>query len=141
MYESEMPEDSSIKSIDQLIKDLKDYLLERRINAAIHLRLRSKTAQKAIPTLIEALQDENLGVRTKAAEALIDIDEQIALEELVKVLQSKDINLRYSAIFSLGQMKEKAEPALHNLTTALTMETELELQEYLEDIINELVKS
>jgi len=141
MYESEIPEESSIKSIDQLIKDLKDYLLERRINAAIHLRLRSKTAHKAIPALIEALQDENLGVRTKAAEALVDIDEQIALEELAKVLQSDDINLRYSAIFSLGQMQEKARPILHNLTIALAMETETDLREYLEDIISALVNS
>jgi len=87
------------------------------------------------------LQDENLSVRTKAAEALADIDEQIALEELVKVLQSNDINLRYSAIFSLGQMKEKARPILHNLTTALAMESEIDLSEYLEDIISALVNS
>jgi len=135
----ELLKENAVKTIDELIADLKAYHVGTRLDAALYLRLRSKEALKAIPALIEAVEDSDLAVRTKAAEALIEIDETAAVDALIKILQSSDPNKRYSALFSLGQIGEKAIPALNALTTALAMETEIDLREYLEDIINALV--
>ena len=56
----ELLKENAVKTIDELIADLKAYHVGTRLDAALYLRLRSKEALKAVPALIEALEDSEL---------------------------------------------------------------------------------
>ena len=93
---------------------------ELRWNAARTLGKIRERAVKAVPVLVESLQDEATTVREHAAEALGDIGPpaQAAAADLVRVLKDPAPRVRRDAARSLGQIgpaAKSATPAIKEL--------------------------
>jgi HEAT repeat protein len=76
--------------------------------------------EATIPILINALEHENFGVRSKAAEILGTKGAEAAIPALIETLKDRDANVRYTAIIALGNLNAKS--AIPNLIDVLTDE-------------------
>lgn len=107
--------------------------IKTRVNAARTLgRINTLAAQKAlvkaIPTLIEGLNNADTSTRASAASALGNIGElaKQAIPNLINNLKNDRSDLvRGSAAYALGQMKKSAQGAIPDLRQALNDENEL----------------
>jgi HEAT repeat protein len=97
-------------SVDPLIGALRHPNSRIRYHAASalgSLALGGIKAHKAVPSLIEALQDENSQVKTFTVRSLGDIDDQLAVEPLIHALQDEDMGVRGDAASALGKLKNR----------------------------------
>ena len=107
--------------------------IETRVNAARALgRINTPVAQraliKAIPTLIEALDNDDISTRAFAASALGSIGESAkqAIPNLTNNLRNDRNELvRGSSAYALGRMGKSAQGAISDLVKALDDENEL----------------
>ena len=116
-------ESESVASV--LIKALLDPDREVRYQAAYglaNLAFMGGDARPAVPALIEALQDNYMGVRGGAAHALghIHSDPGIVVPALVKSLHDPDTSVRTHAASALGEFGTNGKPAIAALTGLLS---------------------
>ena len=91
------------RAVDPLINSLKkDSVYWVRESAAIALG--KMNDKKVVDSLILAWNDKDSGVRTKAAEALVEAGEK-AVTNLIAVLKYKDSYFRWRAAWTLGKIK------------------------------------
>jgi HEAT repeat protein len=98
--------DPETEPLTRLIAQLRRGLPEERLAAARELG--GLKAERAVPALIEALHDSQLGVRLAAAGALGEIGSPRATPALVVVLRDGDPQVRKAAASALG---ETADPS------------------------------
>jgi HEAT repeat protein len=89
-----------------------------RADAARALTLLAPEAERAIPALGRALEDENPTVSVRAAEALARIGKP-AIRTLIKVLEEGGITARSSATYAIGVIGPEAKAAIPALTENL----------------------
>ena len=77
----------------------------------------AKLKEKAVEPLIQALKDEDKGVRREAASTLGRIGDAKAVEALILALKDRDRNVRREAEWALGEIGDKR--ALDALIQAL----------------------
>jgi HEAT repeat protein len=97
------------------LKALKHSDPQVRFNAVMLLGKLGKTAKFAVPQLKELLQDPSVAVRIKVAESLWKIeqpDPKPLLDVLVAACEHKEDVVRAAALNVIGQIGEKAKPAL-----------------------------
>jgi HEAT repeat protein len=80
-----------------------------------------REAKQAIPSLVEALKDEDGDVRISAAFALVRIKLEVkqAIPVLIEALKSEDANIRFDAAKALGAIGPEAKQAIPALVEAL----------------------
>ncbi|BBM86163.1 HEAT repeat-containing PBS lyase [Candidatus Uabimicrobium amorphum] len=78
-------------------------------------------AHSVVPDLIPLLKDEDLIVRSSAAEALGGIGEKayLAVPHLIPLLQDRDEDVRNSAAWALGKIEKKAHSSVPHLIPLL----------------------
>lgn len=108
----------------QVIRALRS-LLQNHENADIRssaISVLGQIGQKAVPTLIDALEDQNPDVRTRAVITLGNIgpEAKAAVPALTSALKDQDV--RHRAAYALGQIGPAAEPAIPPLIKALKFE-------------------
>ena len=76
-----------------------------------------KLGEPAVEPLINALKDEDSGVRWKAAEALEEIGDERAVEPLINALKDEDSGVREGAAEALGEIGDEraVEPLINCL--------------------------
>lgn len=89
----------------QAIQDANNPDAKVRREAARLLGDRTGDHSISIPILIKLAQDKDASVQSSAVESLITIGEP-AVEPLIEVLKSKDMNTQMKAAYGLGQMKD-----------------------------------
>jgi HEAT repeat protein len=97
-------------AVDPLIGALRNHNSRIRYHAASalgSLALGGIKAHNAVPSLIEALHDENSQVKNFAARSLGDIGDQRAVEPLIRALRDEDMGVRGDAASALGKLKNK----------------------------------
>jgi HEAT repeat protein len=95
--------------IDILIDGLHDengWQRQKARLALVHI------GRPAVPALIAALRDANSHARWQAAEALAEIHDPTAAEELVHALKDEDLGVRWAASRALIALDRAALPAL-----------------------------
>ncbi|MCI5122599.1 MAG: HEAT repeat domain-containing protein, partial [Candidatus Electrothrix sp. AUS4] len=114
---------ASIKEISKLIPQLGSENAKERKFSAITLSLYGKDA---VPALIALLDDEEMEVRNASSKALSLIGEP-ALSELEATFKDKQnsVNLRGSAIYTLGRMKSNRAVPLALETLANSAENKI----------------
>jgi HEAT repeat protein len=100
-----------------LIRGLHDPVRQVRYDAAFGLSSLSfmgGNAKPAVPALLDALQDTDLGVRCGAAQALghIHTEPGIVVAALIKSLQDPDAGVRAHAAAALGEFGTNGKPAV-----------------------------
>jgi hypothetical protein len=81
-------------------------------------RERAELPKDLVPTLIEALKDQDKDIRKYVASALVRIGKE-AVEPLIDLLKAKDKAQRANAAYILGQIGADAQEALPLLVKAL----------------------
>jgi len=96
-----------MRSVDELINDLKHGRLEIQEEAAFELA--GFHDSKAVEALIAALRNEEyeVGVRCAAAESLGRLGDKQAFDLLMTGLNSKEYMLRSACAFALGKLGDK----------------------------------
>lgn len=97
-------------SVEPLITALRHPNSRIRYHAALalgNLALAGINANNAVPSLIEALHDEDEQVRTFAARSLNYIGDPQAVEPLIHALRDEDMGVRADAANALGKLKDK----------------------------------
>jgi HEAT repeat protein len=108
-------EKSKQNRIDVNIQALSDYSLSAIVRSGAAAALGYLNDPRAVPALIEALDDENTIVRYQATVSLSKMKDPSALEPLIKAVNDKDPGVQYQAINALREMKDsRAVPALIN---------------------------
>lgn len=101
------------EAVDPLIDALSSRKKQIRLNAAILLGAINNS--KAIPALIETLNDNNKLVRREASTSLSRMGEP-AVDPLIEILNDENWRIRGAAAWALGNLgNEKAIPALEKL--------------------------
>lgn len=70
-------------------------------------RLAGMRSREAVPSLIEALEDEDFGVRTNAADALGNLRDRRAVDPLIEALKDNNRGVRISVVVALGFLRDK----------------------------------
>lgn len=100
---------------DALMGALNEYCPAMKWNAAAALGQFSKSP-RVVNALIDALEDRNLYVRERAAQALGEIGNPKAVPFLLTVLQEKSFALRLAAVRALGRLgSPEALPSLQQV--------------------------
>ena len=107
------------QTVEKATKDLKDARVEKRTAAAASLA--GSRNPGAVPLLIQALSDVNVGVRLAAVTSLESLrkDAQPATEALAKALGDSDDRIRLAAVRALDHMEKDALPAKAGLVKLL----------------------
>jgi HEAT repeat protein len=108
---------AAVPALVKALDDRKSWEI-RYIAADALGRIGKSGAKEAVPTLIETLKDEDLYVRTEAADSLAKIGKD-AVPALITALQYKNWFVRYSAADVLRQIGGDAKDALPALSIAL----------------------
>lgn len=126
------------EEINGFIEDLESNDVNIRITASALLRLRGKMAKKAVPAQIKALEDKDARVRSTTANALGDINDEIAIPALIKILEDDDADARFASLYALNKMYENAKKAIPVLLRMLEKEDDEEIREWAEDLLIKL---
>jgi len=113
----ELTDEQKRQKVAELIEQLKDEEVGRRMQAADGLGDLGAAAKSAVPALIGALNDEDILVRRDASYALGSIGPD-ALPALIEALKSPHENVRRGSVHALGRMGPAARDALPALTEA-----------------------
>jgi len=92
-----------------------------RLNSVLVLSRMGAKAKRAVPVLVQALKEQDLGMRMAAAEALgrIGPAAQPAIPALVNMLKEYENSERTVATYALIQIGDPAGKAIESLTTLL----------------------
>jgi len=93
---------SGVKELIKRLESTQDPVLRRGLCEELG-RIRDK---KATPALIEALNDEDFGVRMNACDALGNIGDEKATPKLIELFKDKHNQVKISAILALGSIRD-----------------------------------
>lgn len=113
---------ASAEDVPGLVQALKEAEQNVRLEGAQDLGWMGKSAQSAVPALLQATQAPGALVRVSAAEALVRIDpaqQQAGVNSLVASLKDQRKEVRRAAAESLGRLGAEAKAALPALIEAL----------------------
>jgi HEAT repeat protein len=119
------PEKVEQAQLKQRIERLKSQFTvpeaEDRIHAAKELRKIGSAAKDAVPTLVNALKDEEISVRVHSAEALAVICSTAPdiFPVLMEGMKDTNIEVRQSAVYGLGKIVSEVKEAFPALIKAL----------------------
>jgi HEAT repeat protein len=110
----------------KLARVVREGTARERVTAAEDLAHLGTAARPCLPALRRALADSDRNVALAAAGALVqlDADDKEGLRAIEKLLQSSDLETRYLAIRTIGDLGAKGVAALPTLLKALTDEHE-----------------
>jgi HEAT repeat protein len=95
-----------------------------RIGAAYALGIMKSNAKEAVPSLVKALEEENVdGVRVNIISSLRDINDKRAIPILIRALKKEQsIDVRSHAAWALGGFEENSKEIIPSLIDALNIE-------------------
>lgn len=125
--------------VDKQIEELGHRLWQNRRSAAY--RLEKLGDAKAVPALVEAVDDSNYFVRLAVVRALGKLGDEAAVDALIKALTDPDMMVRITALWALGELGHKAKAALPAIEPFLNDSTVLAERENTVKEIAELVKT
>jgi HEAT repeat protein len=110
--------------LPELVASLNAKDPEVRKEAARLLSWVGPEGRSAVPALVEALKDDEPGVRCAAASALGAIGGKDAVAALAQALRDRDNHVQFSAGLALQRLSKEAQPAVPALIEALKDEDE-----------------